>query len=152
MISDSHGDKYNFLKAVEKEPTADVVLFLGDGYRDYEEVKLSYIGKKAFFAVSGNCDLACNFPDKILHNFQGYKFYITHGYMEKVKFGIDNLLYAAQQDNCNVVVYGHTHQPVSTFQNDIHILNPGSVGEGFYGVIDITDKGIMCINKNLITY
>ncbi len=75
---------------------------------------------------------------------------MTHGHNQRVKFGIDNLLWSAREENCDIVVFGHTHNPLSTYIGNIHILNPGALKDGFYGVIDITDKGIICINKSLV--
>ncbi len=150
VCSDCHGAKYNFLEAVKRESNAEVVVFLGDGFRDYEEIKAEFSHTKAFLAVSGNCDLACNFPDITVRSFEDKKFYITHGHNEKVKFGIDELKWSAMDRNCDVALFGHTHDPLSVYRDGIYIFNPGALRDGFYGVIDITNKGIICINKSLV--
>ncbi len=153
VISDSHGNKFNFWDAVENEPTAEIVLFLGDGIRDFEDIEASFGDKKVFFAVSGNCDLGfSDYPHKIIRTFEGYKFYITHGFTENVKYGMGVLKECAFDANCDVAVFGHTHTPIAINNSDLHILNPGSIREGSYGVFDITQGGIICINKNLVSY
>ena len=88
VVSDSHGSRWNLFEAVEREPSAEVVYFLGDGYREYEELFSSYSDKKAFIGVNGNCDLGCTLPAKDIRNFEGKRIYATHGYAEKVKFGV----------------------------------------------------------------
>ena len=62
VISDSHGNKWNFYDVIDNEPTAEVFYFLGDGYREYEEIKDVYGGEKAFIGVLGNCDLGSDLP------------------------------------------------------------------------------------------
>lgn len=151
-MSDSHGNKWNLFDAIEKEPSAEVIYFLGDGYRDYEEAKITYGDKKAFIAVSGNCDLACTFPDIDTRTVGGTKIYATHGYVEKVKFGLYELERIARENNCKIAIFGHTHEPYTHYSDGLYLFNPGSVKDGFYGVIDITENGIICFNKNLYTY
>ena len=152
VVSDSHGNKWNFQEALEKESSSEVVYFLGDGYRDYEEMLYSFGEKKAFIAVSGNCDLACTFPDKDIRTIGGVRIYATHGYMEKVKFGFYTLECSARQENCRIALFGHTHEPYSNYYDGLYLFNPGSINNGFYGVIDIAENGIICFNKNLYSY
>lgn len=72
--------------------------------------------------------------------------------MEKVKFGLYNLEYEARRENCQIALFGHTHEPYTNYSDGIYLFNPGSIKDGFYGVIDITDNGIICFNKNLYSY
>lgn len=151
VVSDSHGDRWNLFDAIEKEPSADVVYFLGDGYREYEELFSAYSDKKIFIGVNGNCDLGSTLPAKDIRIIDGKKIYAAHGYAEKVKFGLFDLEDIARSEKCDIVLFGHTHQPLNSYKDGVYYFNPGSVREGFYGVIDITDKGIMCLNKNIVS-
>lgn len=151
MVSDSHGSRWNLFEAVEREPSAEAVFFLGDGYREYEELVRAYSDKTAFIGVKGNCDLYCDLPEKEIRTLNGTKIYATHGYMEKVKFGLFGLEELAQNEKYNLILFGHTHQPLNSYRDGVYYFNPGSVREGFYGVVDITDKGIICLNKNILS-
>lgn len=42
VVSDSHRQRYNLFFAIEAEPTAEVVFFLGDGEGEFEEACLAY--------------------------------------------------------------------------------------------------------------
>lgn len=137
-------------EAVEREPSAEAVFFLGDGFREYDELVKKYSHKIAFIGVKGNCDLYCDLPEKDIRTLDGTKIYATHGYMEKVKFGLFGLEEQAQKENCNLILFGHTHQPFKSYRDGVHYFNPGSIREGFYGVVDITKNGIICFNKNII--
>lgn len=152
VVSDSHGAWGNLFEAIQRESSADAVYFLGDGCKEYDELVCAYSDKLFFIGVRGNCDFSCNLPEKDIRTLENSRIYATHGYMEKVKFGLFDLEEKAKTENCNLVLFGHTHQPTKQYKDGIHYFNPGSVREGFYGVVDITDNGIMCINKNLITY
>lgn len=152
VISDSHGNRRSFAEAVKREPLAEVVYFLGDGYRDYMDIEREYAGTKAFIAVTGNCDLGCDFPYRDIRTVGGVKIYATHGFAEKVKFGLYNLEYEAKANDCKIALFGHTHEPYTNYSDCIYLFNPGSINDGFYGVVDITDNGIICFNKNLRSY
>lgn len=82
-------------------------------------------------AVRGNCDaevdqLLLEFP--IMADYavlevycaQSLLIYLTHGH----KNNIDNPLPIGPD---NVIIYGHTHQPLDETRNGIRFLNPGSV-------------------------
>ena len=110
-------------------------------------------------AVFCNCPVCAaaragekGYTEKDVRTLDNTKIYATHGYVEKVKFGLFDLEERAKNENCGLVLFGHTHQPTKQYKDGVYYFNPGSIKEGFYGVVDITEKGIMCINKNLITY
>ena len=80
----------------------------------------------------------------------GKKFYITHGYLENVKFGDDRLVYKGQSLDADIILYGHTHVPVNKRVDGIYVFNPGSIRDGNYGFIDITEKGeVICVNAKI---
>ncbi len=149
VVSDSHSNKWNLLEAIEREASADYVYFLGDGYRDIESAYSKLSNKHSFVMVRGNCDLGSDLPDNDTRIINGIKVYATHGHNERVKFGTFNLEYMARENEYGLVLYGHTHQPTTNYIDGIHFFNPGSVKDGFYGVVDITDNGIICIRKSL---
>jgi putative phosphoesterase len=152
VVSDSHGAWGNLFEAISREASADAVYFLGDGYREYEAASEMYSDKKAFIGVQGNCDFGCSLPTKDIRTIESAKIYATHGFVERVKYGPYDLEIAARENSCNLVFFGHTHQPTSYYKDGIHYFNPGSLRDGFYGVVDITDNGIMCIRKTLSFY
>ena len=39
VVSDTHGDVYALQQAVLRQPKAEVVIHLGDGYDDWQQVK-----------------------------------------------------------------------------------------------------------------
>ena len=159
-FSDSHGSPYNIRIALNKHPDAEVVFFLGDGLRDLEDFILDR--KIAFFAVQGNCDynglLGESFVKKTDSiTLMGKRIFFTHGDLYGVKYGLDGVKKLALDHNADIVLFGHTHQPlekyVPTDEGGFYLFNPGSIGGGYeggsFGVINITDKGILLSHGRL---
>ncbi len=149
VLSDSHRHNINLFSAITEEPTAEVVYFLGDGANEFEEAKFIYGKEQAFIGVRGNCDLSSYLPEKDVRTICDKKIMATHGYLHDVKFGLEDLQLEAVREKYDIVLFGHTHMPENIYKDGIHYFNPGSLKEGFYGVIDITNNGVICINKNL---
>ncbi|WP_099204924.1 metallophosphoesterase family protein [Scatolibacter rhodanostii] len=144
VFSDTHGDSNSLYKALLSQPQADIVIHLGDGEADVESVRYEF-PSKMFLQVRGNCDFGSTLPLSEEFVTEGIKIFYTHGHFYDVKWQDDLILAAAEKREANVLLYGHTHVPLSTYQNGLHILNPGSLkgSHGSYGFIDITPQGIV---------
>ena len=149
VVSDSHDDPYTLGRIIRIQTTAEVVVFLGDGARDIDECR-KYLENKHLIQVRGNRDSLTDAEVNVVQTIEGKKYFITHGYLENVKFGIDNLIYKGQELGADIILYGHTHIPVSKYIDGVYVFNPGSVRDGNYGFIDITPKGeVMCVNAHI---
>ena len=145
VISDSHGSLRNIEKAIEAQPEAKNIIFLGDGASEIEEASYIYTDR-IFHIVSGNCDFASMEPSRKTVTVNGTKIFFTHGhYMQ----GTENLVKTARLEGAKIALCGHTHIAYTGYFDGIHVMNPGSLtrprdfSSGSYGVIDITDGGIM---------
>jgi putative phosphoesterase len=138
VLSDSHGRAGLLYEAVEAEPTAAAVIFLGDGLREAEEVELAYPDRR-FFLVCGNCDMGALSVGAVREErLGGVPFLMTHGHLFHVKTDIGALKREALARGAQVVLYGHTHVPDTRYENGLYLLNPGSIAHrGTYGVVDI---------------
>lgn len=154
IVSDTHRDYSSLDKAILAQPKAEVIIHLGDGADDVDMIKSKY-QYKMFIQVKGNCDFNSNLPvyrDFIIEN---TKFFITHGHMYNAKFDINRMCMAAREIKANILLFGHTHIPFETYEENLHIMNPGSLTgtHGTYGTIDIEKnsivKNIIPINKTL---
>ncbi len=141
VISDSHGDALKLRKAVEQQPSAEILFYLGDGEHDLEYAGVQIPAVK----VKGNCDWGSELPAFSVDKIEGKTIYSTHGYAEFVKHGITGLMDAAKNYDAHIALYGHTHNPVTQYIDGVWYINPGSVREGNYAVVDITKSGIMPI-------
>ncbi len=141
VVSDSHGDEYKLRKAIEQQPTAQYMFFLGDGERDVECLFVPM----PVIKVRGNCDWGSQLPAYSVDEIQNVKIYSTHGYAENVKYGNSLLRQRAKEQGAHIALYGHTHYPVTEYVDSVWYINPGSIREGNYAVVDITQSGIMPI-------
>lgn len=153
-FSDSHGSPYNIRLALSKHPDAEVIFFLGDGLRDLEYFITDR--SRAWLAVQGNCDYSPLLGDYNVKKtdsitLMGKRIVFTHGDLYGVKYGIDGVKKLASDLSADLVFFGHTHEAlekyIPTDEGGFYLFNPGSIGAGYggasYGVINITDKGIL---------
>lgn len=143
VTSDSHGDEYALLQAIRSQPTASAVIHLGDGVREAENAAERF-PDLAFYQVRGNCDFgAGDLPLARRETLGGRRLFLTHGHMYEVKYDIYRAVCAAREQEAHMLLFGHTHQPLSTYEDGLYILNPGSLHSGRYAFIDISPAGIM---------
>lgn len=144
VVSDTHGDVFALREAILRQPRAEVLIHLGDGADDAAK-EFANFPEKMCLQVRGNCDLASQLPKEQVHTFAGKRVFFTHGHLYEVKFGLQQLEYAAEEKKANLVLFGHTHQPFTDYRNGLYLMNPGSLhgSAGCYGVVDLTDAGIV---------
>ncbi len=128
VVSDSH--KYTYmLTDVLFQIGAEInaVIHLGDGNTDLDAYADIY-PDVAMFSVRGNCDFEsarCD-TDEVFELF-GRRLFVTHGHNYYVKSGIDRLAKTAENVCAQIVMFGHTHEPLLEVINGIMVMNPGSV-------------------------
>lgn len=144
VVSDSHGDEYSLMRAIKAQPTAEIVVHCGDGSDEASRIR-EFFPDKMVVSVKGNCDFCSSAPISEIFSAEGVKFFVTHGHAYNVKSTLYNLSCAAREQEASVVLFGHTHNPLSIYDDGLYMLNPGSL-RGYnstYGYVDVTDKGII---------
>ena len=145
VVSDSHGHHDLLRKAIGQEAPIDMLIHAGDVEGDLNRI----LGPKreySIHAVGGNMDWG-DLGDTDVFDMGGHKVFLAHGHRYNVHFTMANLRKAAEECGADVAIFGHTHMPFLEEQNDILILNPGSVAKPrqlglkkTYAVINIDDK------------
>ncbi|MBR3438809.1 MAG: YfcE family phosphodiesterase [Clostridia bacterium] len=148
VFTDSHGRASVMRDAIEKHPEADIIVHLGDCERDADRIE-DLAGERPFYRVCGNCDFMPANPLNELIKCGDITVLCTHGHLERVKHGTQMLEEKAKQLGVTVALYGHTHEPDNRYEDGLYIFNPGAAQDGCYGIVDITDKGILCINAEI---
>ncbi|PLT30200.1 metallophosphoesterase [Peribacillus deserti] len=122
IISDSHGliDELTELKIRHKD--ADVFIHCGDSELDFGHEALD-----GFQYVRGNCDFDSRFPKSISKEMLGYRFFVTHGHLYNVKMTLMNLSYQAEEEQAEIVCFGHSHIAGSEMIGGRLFINPGSI-------------------------
>ena len=144
VVSDSHGGSKKLREAIEAQPTAEVVIHLGDSEIDLGTISSAF-PEKMFLAVRGNCDYASDLPVTGEREFEGVKLFFAHGHTFGVKSGLEQAKAAARNCGAKVLLYGHTHRAMTDYEDGLYIMNPGAL-KGFrpsYGTLDLTPQGIV---------
>ncbi|MBQ4613077.1 MAG: metallophosphoesterase [Clostridia bacterium] len=141
VVSDTHGNVGALCRAIEQQPTAHAVIFLGDGLRDAWEAEKRY-PERIFYTVPGNCDFGCHDPKIREETLGGKRFFFTHGHVFDVKYGLYRLDLAAREHKADIALFGHTHTPYEEYADGLYLFNPGSLGYGgTYGYVDVVGGG-----------
>ena len=155
VFSDSHGRVAKIeqmmarVTACSQKP--DAVLFLGDGLSDLEKANCPAV------AVRGNCDMffAEDVPEERVLTLGGYRILMCHGHTLGVKHGLLQALLAAVRADADVLLFGHTHEKYAEtfaagksymglkFTKTLHVMNPGSLADGYFGCLTLNDNGIL---------
>lgn len=152
VISDTHIPER--AKAIPKEvldSLKDVDLILHAG--DLVEMKVLDILKnicKDIKAVYGNMDsseVIKNLPQKELLSIEGLRIGLFHGW--GAPWGLIQLLNRVfKDDNPDIIVFGHSHQPFNKKEKNILYFNPGSPTDKIfspynsYGILEIENSSI----------
>lgn len=144
VFSDTHGVIQPCTWAIETIRDVDLILHAGDCVRDAEDLKCLY-PDIPFHYVRGNNDFSCYAPDEKVIDVCGKRIFLTHGHGLRVKYDSDyqRLIQRGDEENADIIVFGHTHIPFEERKNHLSLLNPGSVRFGnTYGVIEIEHEKI----------
>lgn len=153
VVGDIHGNYYGLKQAVREMGRIEMLLFTGDGHREIsrlqEETDLRIEG------VVGNCDFCSMYPTEQLLYLDRFKVLLTHGHLQGVKADLTRIGMAGRSQGANLVVFGHTHEPISTDWYEVKLFNPGSLSVErsyrgpSYGVIEISEAGINAVINRL---
>lgn len=148
VTSDTHGRLHALHKIVtDRMEEAACFIHLGDGWKEIEEIREIY-PKVKLYSVCGNCDFGCHTPAVGQIDIGGKSIYYTHGHLQNVKYGLDSLKQTARDCGADILLYGHTHQSRTEYDDGLYVMNPGSPVQprdfkSSYGVIDICPAGIV---------
>lgn len=131
VLSDSHS-ALSFMRRCIEWAKPDAVVHLGDYYDDGAAMAEEYPGVD-FYQVPGNCDrhrYGIVDPEIRVVELGGVRFYLTHGHLHQVKFGLWSLLRDARAAGVQAALFGHTHQAHCSNEDGLWLINPGSCGYG----------------------
>lgn len=156
IFSDSHGRTDGMLWALDAQlRRPNGICFLGDGLRDLDALD----DATAVYAVRGNCDwdsAAASYPSELLLHFEGHTLFLTHGHTYGVKGGVGALIAHAADVGADIVLFGHTHEPLSetipagtqignrVLERPMYLFNPGSIGyEHSFGTLLLSGDAVL---------
>ena len=161
IFSDSHGKITNILKAFSLHPDAKLLIHLGDGRSDIEQIADRI---PPYVSVNGNFEDSFWSLNKsgtaaqcIEQN--GVRIFMCHGHKHSVNYSLERLIYSSMEADADIALYGHTHVKYNKYisqdhlpfgmEKGLYVFNPGSISrprDGIYpsyGILEIQNGGIL---------
>ena len=129
IISDTHlkKDSGQLNNLITEFRNADLVIHAGDfggaWILEYLRHQFNFIG------VWGNIDddtIKVSLQEKLIVQIGPYKVGIFHGH-GKGKTTIERAYTNFENDQVDIIIFGHSHQPIICTKNKVLMLNPGSL-------------------------
>lgn len=105
-----------------------MILHLGDCWRDAEELH-DLFPSIPMEQVPGNCDLGRREAQERIIFIEDKRVLLAHGHTMHVKYGLLSAQYRAREMQSDILLFGHTHQPLIDLDCDLMMLNPGAIGD-----------------------
>jgi hypothetical protein len=125
IVSDTHKRLGNLYEAVDKEGQLDLMIHLGDSEGD-EDVIRELAGCPVYM-VSGNNDFYSLEEREIETDIGGKHVFLTHGHYYYVSLDLRTIKDEALGRGADIVMFGHTHRPVIEVEENLTLINPGSI-------------------------
>ncbi len=149
VISDTHiPDKCEHIPAAVLDvfKHVDMVIHAGDivSLKVIEELRSACSRVEAVAGNMDRSDVVKKYPVKQVFNISGVKIGLTHGSGAPVNL-IELLKDTFKTDNCDIIIFGHSHKPMNERIGKVLFFNPGSAtdflsGDTSYGIIDIDER------------
>lgn len=120
VMSDNHGLDEHVSRVAHLENDALYLVHCGDS-ETFDDHLL-----RRFYAVRGNNDWMIDLKNNIIFEAGDHRILVTHGHRIGYFDRAEILATMAKENNCNIVLCGHTHMPMHEVVNGVHVINPGS--------------------------
>ena len=142
IMSDSHGltHEISLITARHKQEVS-AMIHCGDSELESKDPLLG-----GYLAVRGNCDSDRAFPNDLIEDIAGKRFFITHGHLYNIKMTLMNLSYKSEESGADIVCFGHSHAAGSEQIDGRLFINPGSIRqprgrkEKTYAILSLEDN------------
>ncbi len=125
IVSDTHKRHGNLMEALYNEGKIDLLIHLGD-VEGEEEVIQEMAGCEVLM-VPGNNDFYARYEKEIETQIGKYKVLLTHGHNYYVTFDLQTIREEGISRGMDIVMFGHTHRPCISIEEEIILINPGSI-------------------------
>ena len=124
----------------------DLLIHLGDS--EGSENYIRQIANCPVEIIAGNNDFFSRLDKEKELVLEKYKVMLTHGHYYNVSAGLELLKNEAIARGADIVMFGHTHRPLINIDDEVTIINPGSLSyprqdgrRPSYIIMEIDDKG-----------
>ena len=146
IVSDTHRRHGNLSEALYNEGDIDMLIHLGD-VEGEEDIISGMAGCQCIF-IAGNNDFFSGLDREKEFEIAGKKIWLTHGHNYYVSLDLKVIKEEAIARGMDIVMFGHTHRPLINIDDEVTIINPGSLSyprqdgrRPSYIIMEIDDKG-----------
>lgn len=125
IVSDTHRSVKNLEEVIKKVEPIDMLIHLGD-IEGKEKIIQNMVSCPTHL-VAGNNDFFCDLPKEESIQIGKYHVLLTHGHYYYVFMGTAMLKQEAVARGYDIAMFGHTHRPLLEIEDEITVLNPGSI-------------------------
>lgn len=126
VVSDTHGNNTNLKKAIANMgEKLDLMIHLGDFMCSPDVIR--ELVDCPVEIVKGNSDSSPAMQSAKLIDIAGHKAFITHGHTYGGNWGIGTMKDIARENGAEIVMFGHTHEPMVDKTPGMTVINPGSL-------------------------
>ena len=126
VVSDTHGEEKNLIRAIKKEKPFDALLHLGDSETTRDHIQ--QLCGCPVYVVAGNCDYFSGLKPVQYVDLGGHRLMLAHGHRHSVRESEKYLADEARANGCDIALYGHLHIPsINCMPDGMWVLNPGSL-------------------------
>ncbi|WP_162257567.1 metallophosphoesterase family protein [Holzapfeliella floricola] len=148
IMSDTHGQTALMHDVIKRHRAeVDKIIHAGDGQFASSDDITNVI------AVCGNMAEEIKLPDEKTLEIDDTRLLLCHGHLdENIAYSPMRLQFKGLENQTNVLVFGHTHQPFASYFDDLLLLNPGSLAKsrdirlkatGTYAILTITTQNYL---------
>ena len=146
IVSDTHGRHRSLDQALELAGDVDMFIHLGDVEGGEEYIDAAVTCEKHI--IGGNNDFFTDLPREEEFYIGTKKVFLAHGHNYYVSLDPREIKEEGRARNVDIVMFGHTHRPYLDEDEDITVLNPGSLSfprqegrKGSYMIMEMAEDG-----------
>ena len=125
IVSDTHGYDSNMWRAIHAEEPVDMFIHCGD--IEHKPTELMDYFDCPVYVVKGNNDYMLRLPEVERFDIAGRSVILTHGHRFNIYRDQDVMFYYGEENQADIVMFGHIHMPVVAVKDKVTIVNPGSI-------------------------
>ena len=153
VFSDTHGDCEG-VELVLSKSRPDLLIHLGDYVGDAARIRENYPDIEVVHVCDGSDDGAIE--HEMFINICGKRIFLAHGEQFSHGKGVtrsdpeSEIVTFALQNHVDIVLYGHTHTPLLSYERGVFVMNPGSAltdskygAWPTFGTVEIFDDNVV---------
>lgn len=155
IVSDTHGRHSGLEQAIAEAGKIDMLVHLGDV--EGGEAYIESLVDCEKHIVRGNNDFFTDLLPEEEFYIGDLHAFITHGHKYYVSLDPEQIKEEGRARGADVVMFGHTHRPYLDEDEDITVLNPGSISfprqigrQESYMIMEIADDGAVTYEQKYL--